>query len=183
VRPQLLLKFLTQDESAQSHQDTGTKEQPGKVSFQFPSAPIADPVPQFSTPWRKLVSDTQAYRRDKQTERARPANTTDNKMARGKDKNISNRNQGYLASSEPNSPTTASPGYPITLGKQDSDLKLYLMMMIDGFKKDLNNSLKEIQENTGKQVEVLKEDTQKFLKELQENTTKQVKKLNKTIQD
>ena len=56
-------------------------------------------------------------------------------------------------------------------------------MMIEDFKKDINNSLKEIQENTGKQVEALKEETQKSLKELQENTTKQVKELNKTIQD
>ena len=39
----------------------------------------------------------------------------------------------------------------------------------------MNNSLKEIQENTGKQVEVLKEETNKFLKEIQENTIKQVK--------
>jgi hypothetical protein len=33
------------------------------------------------------------------------------------------------------------------------------MMMIQGFKKDINNSLKEIQENTDKQVEALKEET------------------------
>jgi hypothetical protein len=38
------------------------------------------------------------------------------------------------------------------------------MMMI----KDINNSLKEIQENKGKQVEALKEETQKSFKELQE---------------
>jgi F0F1-type ATP synthase membrane subunit b/b' len=57
------------------------------------------------------------------------------------------------------------------------------MMMIEDFKKDINNSLKEIHENTGKQLEALKEETQKSLKELQENKTKQVKKLNKTIQD
>jgi predicted nucleic acid-binding Zn-ribbon protein len=56
-------------------------------------------------------------------------------------------------------------------------------MMIEDFKKDIKNSLKEIQENTDKQVEALKEETQKSLKELHENTTKQVKKLNKTIQD
>ena len=80
-------------------------------------------------------------------------------MVRGKGKNISNRNQGYLASSEPSSPTTASPGYPNTPEKQDSDLKSHLMMMIEDFKKDINNSLKEIQENTGKQLEALKEDT------------------------
>jgi chromosome segregation ATPase len=93
------------------------------------------------------------------------------------------KNKGYLASSEPNSPTIANPGYTITLGKQDSDLKSLLMMMIEDFKKDINNSRKEIQENTGKQLEALKEETQKSLKELQEYTIKQVKKTNKTIQD
>jgi FtsZ-binding cell division protein ZapB len=36
------------------------------------------------------------------------------------------------------------------------------MMMIEVFK-DINNSLKEIQENTSKQVEALKEEKQKFL--------------------
>jgi hypothetical protein len=71
-------------------------------------------------------------------------------MAGGKCKNRRNRNQGYLASSEPNSPTIASLGYTI----------------IPDFKKDINNSLKETQ-NTGKQVEALKEETQKIsLKEL-----------------
>ena len=80
-------------------------------------------------------------------------------MAGGKHKNISNRNKGYLASSEPNSPTIASPGYTITQENQDSDLKSLLMMMIE----DINNSIKEIQKK-GKQVEAVKEETQKFLK-------------------
>ena len=53
------------------------------------------------------------------------------------------------------------------------------MMMIEDFNKDIDNSHKEIQENTRKQIE----ETQKSLKELQENTNKQVKELNKTIQD
>ena len=57
------------------------------------------------------------------------------------------------------------------------------MMLVEDLKKGINNSLKEIQENTAKQVEDLKEETQKSLKELQENTTKQVMELNKTIQD
>jgi hypothetical protein len=35
------------------------------------------------------------------------------------------------------------------------------MMMIEDFKKDMNNSLKEIQVNTGKQVETLKGETTK----------------------
>ena len=47
-------------------------------------------------------------------------------------------------------------------------------MMVEDIKKDLYNLLKEIQENTAKQVEDIKEEVQKSLKELQENTTKQV---------
>jgi prephenate dehydrogenase len=104
-------------------------------------------------------------------------------MAGGRLKKRSNRNQGYWASSEPNSPNIASPGYTIIPEKQDMDLKSLLMMMMEDFKKEINNSLKEIQENTDKHLEALKEETQKSLKELQENTTKQVKELNKTIQD
>jgi chromosome segregation ATPase len=63
------------------------------------------------------------------------------------------------------------------------DPKSILMMMMEDYKKDMNNSLKEILENTGKQAKALKEETQKSLKELQENSTKKVKELNKTIQD
>jgi hypothetical protein len=55
------------------------------------------------------------------------------------------------------SPITVNPGYPSTSENQDPDLKSHLMMMIEEFKKDLNKSLKELQENTGKQVEDLKE--------------------------
>jgi hypothetical protein len=104
-------------------------------------------------------------------------------MTKGKPKNLTNRNQDCSASSEPSTPTTASPGYPNTLEKQDSDVKSHLMMLVEDFKKDINNSLKEIQENIAKQVEILKEETQKSLKELQENTNKQVMELNKAIQD
>jgi mevalonate kinase len=91
--------------------------------------------------------------------------------------------QGCFASSEPSSPTIASLGYHNTSEKQDLDLKSLLMMMIEDFKKDISNFLKEIQESTDKQLEALKEETQKSLKELQENTTKQVKELKKIIQD
>ena len=38
------------------------------------------------------------------------------------------------------------------------------MMMVEDIKNEFNNSLKEIQENTAKQVEVLKEETQNPLK-------------------
>jgi hypothetical protein len=84
----------------------------------------------------------QDYREDRlQSDIPRASSTRDNQMARGKCKNISNRNQGYLASSEPNpptnSPTIASPGYPNTLEKQDSDLQSLLTMMIEDIKKDI----------------------------------------------
>ena len=67
--------------------------------------------------------------------------------------------------------------------KQDSDLKSLLIMMIEDFEKDINNSLKEIQDNTSKQLEALKKKTQKSLKELQETSIKQEKEMSKIIQD
>jgi gas vesicle protein len=104
-------------------------------------------------------------------------------MAKGKHKNLTDRNQDHSPSSEHSTPTPPSPGHPNTPEKIVPDLKAYLMMMVEDIKKDFINSLKEIQENTAKQVEDLKEEAQKSLKELQENMTKQVMELNKTIQD
>nr|AAQ96228.1 LRRGT00015 [Rattus norvegicus] len=104
-------------------------------------------------------------------------------MARGKRRNLNNRHQDHLASSEPSSSTKENTEYPNTTEKQDLDLKPLFMIMMEDLKKDLNNPRKEMQNNTSKQVEALKEETQKSLKELQENTTKQMKELNKTIQD
>ena len=95
-------------------------------------------------------------------------------MAKGKHKNLTNRNQDHSPSSEPNTPTLPSPGHPGTPEKQDSDLKSYLLLLVEDIQQDFNKLLKEIQENTAKQVEDLKEEAQKSLKELQENTTKQV---------
>ena len=57
-------------------------------------------------------------------------------MVRGKHKNISNKNQGHLTSSELNSSTIAS-GYTVTAEKQDSDLKSLQMMMMEVIKKDI----------------------------------------------
>jgi gas vesicle protein len=92
-------------------------------------------------------------------------------MVKGKCEELTNRNQDHSPSSESSTPTSASPEYPNTPKKQDSDLKSYLMMLVEDFKKGINNSIKEIQENTAKEIEVLKE--------LQENTTKQVMELKK----
>jgi len=48
ARQPLLLKYLAEEEHAQSTQDTGTQKQYGTGSFQFPSLPRADPVPPLS---------------------------------------------------------------------------------------------------------------------------------------
>jgi len=61
-------------------------------------------------------------------ETARQANTRDNQRARGKRRNLSNRNQDYLAWSEPSSPTTTNTGYPNTPEKKDLDIKSHFMM-------------------------------------------------------
>ena len=110
-------------------------------------------------------------------------------MAKGKGKNLTKRNQVHSPSSERSTPTSPSPGHPNTPKKLDPDLKAYLMMLVKDIKKDFNNSLKEIQENTAKDLQVLKE-KQKYttkqvevLKEKQENTSKQVMEMYKTILD
>ena len=90
-------------------------------------------------------------------------------MAKGKRKNPTNRNQDHSPSSERSTPNPPSPGHPNTTENLDHDLKAYLMMMVEDIKKDFNNSLKEIQESTAKELQVLKEK--------QENTTKQVEVL------
>jgi chromosome segregation ATPase len=63
------------------------------------------------------------------------------------------------------------------------------MMMVEDINKEFNNSLKEIQENTAKELQVLKEKQEntskqvEVVKEKQENTSKQVMEMNKTILD
>jgi hypothetical protein len=68
-------------------------------------------------------------------------------MAKGKCKTISNRSQYMWASSEPRFLTTASPKHNNTPENQEADLKSYFMKIIESFKEDINNSLREIQEN------------------------------------
>ena len=77
-------------------------------------------------------------------------------MVKGKCKNCTNRNQDHSPSSEHSTPTPPSPGNPNTTEKLEPDLKAYLMKMVEDIKKDFNNSLKEIQENTAKELQVLK---------------------------
>jgi chromosome segregation ATPase len=118
--------------------------------------------------------------------------TTDSRdyqMARGKSKNLTDRSQDHSPSSERSTPTPPSPGHHNKPEKLDPDLKAYLMRMVVDIKKDINNSLKEIQENTAEELQVLKEKHEnttkqvEVLKEKQENTSKQVMEMNKTILD
>jgi hypothetical protein len=92
-------------------------------------------------------------------------------MAKDRHKNLTNKNQDHSPSSEPSTPTSASPGHPNTPENLDPDLKAYLMMMVEDIKKVFNNSLKEIQANTAKELQVLIEK--------QENTSKQMMEMNK----
>jgi hypothetical protein len=85
------------------------------------------------------MTGSQAHRsteRISSTERQQDQLTTKITRVRGKHKNLSNKNQGLLASPEPNSPTIASLTIP---EKQGSGLKSHLMMMIEDFKKDTNS--------------------------------------------
>jgi septal ring factor EnvC (AmiA/AmiB activator) len=110
-------------------------------------------------------------------------------MEKGKHKNHTNRNQDHSPSSEHRAPTSPSPGHPNTPEKLDPDLKTYLMMMVEDIKKDFNNTLKEIQENTAKELQVLREKQEnttkqvEVLKEKHEKTSKKVMEMNKTILD
>ena len=81
----------------------------------------------------------------------RSANTRDIQMTKDKHKTISNRRENMCASSELSSSTTASPEYTNTPEKQESVLKSFMKIIVS-FKEDINNSLKEIQENRDKQV-------------------------------
>jgi hypothetical protein len=95
------------------------------------------------------VTDSQAHKTDRLQSDSKPSNTRNNQMARGMLNNLNNRNQGYLASLEHSSPTTASHRYSNTLEKQDFDLNSHLMMKIQDIRKHIANSHKEKQENTG----------------------------------
>jgi hypothetical protein len=107
--------ITVQNEASQDRTQHRNSGAAGTGSFWSPS----EPVPQLSTQklWpgeglsRSADTGLQVHRGDKfQSERARPTNTRDNQMARGKHKKLNNRNQDYFESSEPSSHTTASPG-------------------------------------------------------------------------
>ena len=62
---------------------------------------------------------------------------------------MSNKSQNMWASSELSFPTTTCPEHNETPENQESVLKSYFMKIVEFLKEEINNSLKEIQENTG----------------------------------
>ena len=103
---------------------------------------LVQPGPQayketYSNPGKKEANSRQSLR---------PPNTRESQMVRGKCKTLSNKSQNMWISSEPRSPITASPEYTNTSENQKAELKSYLMKIIESFKGDINNVLKEIQE-------------------------------------
>jgi hypothetical protein len=86
----------------------GLHLQPGVGAVLLPSVHWSC---QESRSLRSAETGLQTHRRNKlQPETARTRNTRDYQMVKGKHKNLANINQDYLASSEPSTPTTASPG-------------------------------------------------------------------------
>jgi hypothetical protein len=81
----------------------------------------------------------------------RSTNTIDNQVAKGKCKNIINRSQCNMIPLEHSCPTTTSTWYPNISEEQNCGLKSQLMKIIEAFKENINNSLKETQENTTEQ--------------------------------
>ena len=63
----------------------------------------------------------------------------------------------------------ASPANSKTPELWENDLKCNLIKMIEAFKEEMNKVLKEIQENTTKQVKALTEEENEY-KEIQGNT-------------
>jgi hypothetical protein len=88
-------------------------------------------LPRVLTVANKITGGTSSSQRQLESK------TRDFQMTKGKHKNLTNRNQDYSASSEPSMPTTVSPRYPNTPKQQDSDLKLYLMILVEDFKKGI----------------------------------------------
>jgi hypothetical protein len=76
-------------------------------------------------------------------------------MAKSKQKTINNRSQYILAPSEPSIPNTAYPGYTNTSGNQDTDLKIPSQEDNSVFKEDISNSLKDLEQNTDKHIDIL----------------------------
>jgi hypothetical protein len=75
-------------------------------------------------------------------------------MVKDKHKIISNRSQNTWASSDPGSPIIEIPRYTNIPENLKSVLKYYLIKVIESFKEDIKNSLKEIQKTKVKKTQM-----------------------------
>jgi hypothetical protein len=116
--------LTVEDRTNQEHTDHRSRRAAGSGSFLPPPAPrrrgcsaalCALVLPSES--WSVRSSETGLHTHKFQPETEETSNTTYFQMAKDKCKNLTKRNQDYLASSVPSTPTTASPGYPRTLEK------------------------------------------------------------------
>jgi len=109
-------------ESIRKAKSSALSNQPGGFKTNKPMSSSLFP----DSTERKQVyrsSDTQASGGSSlYSETAKQSKTRENLMSRGKHRNLSNRNQDHLASSEPSFLIKANTGYPNTLEKQDLDL-------------------------------------------------------------
>ena len=118
VRPPLLLRGTCPVPSG--HRNKGTsRDRIFLVSICNQKLNLCHSSPYLNTSlsnWspRSTIFDVTSRKDKPQSETARPTYTSDNQMMRVKGKNIRSRNQSYLSSLEPSSPTTASTGYTNT---------------------------------------------------------------------
>jgi hypothetical protein len=124
VRSQFSLWWLSKVGPLRNTQAAEVTEQLRQDPTDLHLHPGGGAVPQPSVHWslRSVDIGLQTHRRNElQSETARTSNTRDYQMVKGKCKTLTSRNQDYLESSEPSTPTTVSPRYPNIPEKQDSD--------------------------------------------------------------
>ena len=115
LRPPLLFRGTSHESSGQKNWGASwDKIHPASICFRswFHDTALHTQIP-LGESWSPRSTEKHACSGDKpQSETARPPITRDNQMARGKGKNTSNRNQGYLATSEISSATKARADTP-----------------------------------------------------------------------
>ena len=121
------------DRQHQAHRDNLSITLLGARHTRAPMAPKSGAALQQSVPGETPASSgaeivLQVHRRFKHQPVTEPTNARDKQMAKDKCRDLTNRNQGNMTASEPNSLTTTSPRSPNTAGKIYLDLKSLIMI-------------------------------------------------------
>ena len=88
-------------------------------------------------------------------------------MPRCEHKNTANNNKDSTSSTRAQQPYHTGPENCNIVKAQDTDLKITFINMIEVLKEDMNKSLKEIQENTSKQLKKIIETIQGLKMEIE----------------